>query len=180
VFLLFYTGALAAQTSSTPPLIQYPVKGYVVLNNNNRLMIRGLSYADSSHVLLYHPGTNQINGGYTFKDDIRTMTTQTVPIINLKLLKAERQSFLKGATTGGLLGFGIGALLGFITYTDADDLTDKENKDKRSTRAFLGGVVAGVPAGVVGGMAGGLFIKKRFAINGQKDKLTKTLDKLYP
>lgn len=170
----------AAQTdSTTPPLIQYPVKGYVVLNNDQRVLIRGLSYAGTDSVLLYQPGTNLLHGAYTFKDDIRTMPTITVPIASLKLLKAKRQSFLNGALTGGVIGFGVGALLGYLTYTDKYDLTDEENKDKRSSRAFLVGLAGSIPTGLVGGMAGGVFIKKHFPIRGQQEKLRKTLNRLY-
>lgn len=180
VLLMVAAMPVAAQTDSTsPPFIQYPVKGYVVLNNDQRVMIRGLSFAGTDSVLLYQPGTNQLNGAYTFKDDIRTMPTRVVPIADLKLLKANRQSFLNGALTGGVIGFGLGALLGYLTYNDKFDLTDEENKDKRSSRAFLTGLAGSVPTGLVGGMAGGVFIKKRFPIRGQQEKLRTTLNRLY-
>lgn len=172
--------AAAAQSAPppSPPLIQYPVKGYVLLSNNEKVVIRGLSYTDSSTVLLYSPGSNVLNGAYTFKDDIRTMQLRPTPVADIKMLRAKRQSFLKGATVGGLIGLGVGLLVGYATYQERFELTDDENKGKRATNALAWGIAGAVPAGIAGGLSGGLFIKKRFYINGRRDALEKTLKRV--
>ena len=173
--------ALNAQRpdSAAPRFIQYPVKGYVVLKNGNKINLRGLTYADSNQVVLYTPGSNMLNGGYTYKDDIRTMQPYTVAVADIELLKAQRQSFIKGAGIGALIGFGAGALLGFVTYQDDFYRTGEENDTRRSNRSLVGGIAGAIPTGLIGGFAGGLFVKKRFPIHGRKEQLRKTMDRLY-
>jgi hypothetical protein len=164
--------------SSADVNMQYPVKGYVIVKNE-RLKIAGFSYADSSHLLLFVPGSNVVNGVYTYKGDIRTMQRRTIAINDLQLFKVKRQSFVKGAGITGLAGFGIGYLAGSVSYNDDFSLTDDENERRKKNRQLVSSIAVSVPAALVGGLAGGIFIKKRFHVDGNSMQLQKAIAKIY-
>jgi len=158
--------------------IQYPVRGYVLLTNNTKIMIEGASFTNNSKVILFSPGNNMVNGAYTFKGDVRAMQKQLVDTSEIMLLKVKRGSFASGAAVGGAVGFGLGYLGGAISYEEDINDTDEEDREGRNLKGFLFGLGTAIPTALVGGFMGGIFIKKRFPINGNGELLKKTLLKM--
>lgn len=159
--------------------IQYPVQGYVLLVNGSKIGIEGISYLDSSNVVLFTPGPNVINGVYTYKGDIRTMKKTTVSINQIRLLKARRQGFIRGASVSGGAGFAVGFGAGYFTHLDYDKQHPDENGLDRNGWGFIGGVALGVPAALAGGLGGSIFTRKRFPIDGDALCFQKSLQRIF-
>lgn len=171
---------LTAQTDSSSILspIQYPVKGFVILNNREKIIIEGITILNSDSVILFTPGSNMINGAYTFKGDVRTMAQQRVAAPAIKLVRVKRQSFASGAAVGAVSGFVLGYLAGAVSYRDDLDDTEEENDDSRNARAVIFGFGTAIPTALAGGAVGGIFIKKRFRVHGDKHRLQSILNKV--
>jgi len=107
------------------------------------------------------------------------MYIQNISIANIKMIRNNNHALTKGGTAGIFIGFGLGYLLGYATYEDKFDLTDEENIEDRKSRGALFGFGGMVPTGIMGAFLGGIILRKRFIINGEKQKLTKALDKFY-
>lgn len=155
--------------------IQYGVKGFVVLNSRERIAFQGITVDKYNNVVLFLPGINMIDGAYTYKNDVRAMDKKVVPSLDIRRIKVRRQSFASGALVGGAVGFGLGYLGGIISYDYDYSQSDDENDSDKNVQGLVYGLGAAIPTALVGGFAGGIFIKKRFRINGDLEKLQTVL-----
>ena len=182
--ILFQSVFAFSQNLDTSHFIQYRFKGYILLNNDEKLKINGISFLNPDSVGLYSTRVEQLNTIMPKKiDSFRyrgtNMYIQNISIANIKMIRNNNHALTKGGTAGIFIGFGLGYLLGYATYEDKFDLTDVENIENRKSRGALFGFGGMVPAGITGAFLGGIILKKRFIINGEKQKLTQALDKFY-
>ena len=177
LLLLLLIQASAQADSVAFTYIQYGTKGFVVLNNREKVFFQGITVDKYSNVVLFLLGTNMVNGSYTYKNDVRAMNNRVISASAIRKIKIKRQSFASGALVGGAAGFGLGYLGGVLSFDYDYSQTDDENDSDRNARAFIYGVGAALPTALAGGFAGGIFIKKRFRINGDLKKLYVVLDK---
>ena len=171
---------LTAQTGSfVSSPIQYAVKGFVVLTDKKKIFLEGITFLNKDSVVLFSPGTNIIEGAFTYKGDVRGMLQQNISVSAIQRLKLKRQSFASGAMVGAGGGFMLGYLAGAVSYKDDFYETDEDNDQMRNARALIFGFASALPTGLAGGIVGGLFIKKRFRINGDQERLEKVLNKIH-
>ena len=179
VLLLFLLLQTSAQTDSVAVrYIQYKVKGFVALNNRERIYFDGVTVDKYNNVVLFQPGPNITNGSYAYKNDVSVMNKRIVPSSEIRKVKVKRQSFASGALVGGAAGFGLGYLGGLISYDYDFTQTDDENDSDKRVQGLVYGLGAAIPTALVGGFAGGIFIKKKFRINGELEKLQTVLHKV--
>jgi hypothetical protein len=172
-----FTNVLFGQQNNAPDsFIQYRFNGFIRLQNKEKVKLQGINYFDSNQIKIFTKRTHPLeeNGTirYTYKGDPRTMETQILPIENIKILKANRHSFLKGAGFGGSIGAGIGIKLANLAYK-----VDTNPRDGLAIASLP--FLFGIPLATIGAIGGVLFVERRFAIKGNQEKLQEALDKTY-
>jgi hypothetical protein len=149
------------------------LRGQMVLNTGEKIPFRTITYNHMDSIRLHREKLtrfSQIGGPSTYS---------TVPVAQIKLLRENNHALTKGGSFGAVLGFGLGYLAGYLSYEEKFNRTEEENKDRRKNRGTLFGLVGVVPGGIAGALVGGIVLKKRFYINGNKEKLKTTLYKLH-
>jgi hypothetical protein len=185
ITIIFFQSAFVfSQNLDNSHFIQYRFKGLVLLKNDEKLKINGISFLDPDSVGLYSTRVEQLNTIMpkkidSFKYRGTNMYLQNISIADIKMVRNNNHALTKGGTAGIFVGFGLGYLLGHATYEDKFDLTREENSEKRNNRGALFGLGGMVPTGITGAFLGGIILRKRFIINGEKQKLTKALEKFY-
>jgi uncharacterized membrane protein YfcA len=98
------------------------------------------------------------------------MNERAISIDNIQMIKVKRQSFWMGFAAGALAGYFGGYGVGYVTYK-AKGLDD-DDRDRRG-HSIVSGFVTAAPTSLLGGLIGALVIKKKFIINGNRNKMLK-------
>jgi hypothetical protein len=149
------------------------LRGQMVLNNQEKIPFRTITYTNADSIRLHQEKLTR------FSSMGASSHFRTVPVTDIKLLRENNHAFTKGASFGAIVGFGLGYLAGYLSYNDKFNITEEDNNDRQKNRGTLFGLGGIIPGGIAGALVGGIVLRKRFYINGSKDKLKTTLYKLH-
>ena len=183
VIFLLKSLIILSQVPDTSQFIQYRILGSVHLYNQQKFKVRGLTLRGDDSIVLYNKYNINKTGTLIKVNDVYkyqapAISGDIIAIESVKKFREIKHGFVKGASTGALIGFGIGYVFGYITYDEKFDVTSEDNDDDRKARAGLFGIGGTVTTGVLGGILGSIIIRKTFPINGKKENLMRALNKI--
>ena len=129
------------------------IKGTVHLISHNKISGKITNTNDSGLIVF--------TGGDT--------TYKYISATDIRFIRIKRRGLQKGLAYGAVIGGIVGYVVGNATYNDNSSYDD--DSSKQQLRSWAGAIVGVAPGAFVGGIIGGIFTKRRFKIEGDKEKL---------
>lgn len=92
---------------------------------------------------------------------------RAIRIDQIQTVRIKRNSFWLGFAAGAVIGYFGGYGAGYITYHGSEYNED----DSRRFRSIKSGLITAAPSSIAGGLIGAILIRKRFIIQGKKEKI---------
>ena len=131
-------------------------RAIIRLKDNSVLHVNQITTHNNDVMVEYDPKKVPLNPIYKIR------------VENIRDVRFKRGAFVKGMLAGAVIGAVIGAL--YLKSTDHY----RENGIRRSLYAVSGVITLGLTGGIIGSV----FIKKRFIINGDRDKMNNILRRM--
>lgn len=134
-------------------------------NSYTRAII-GLKDQSVLHVNQITTHNNEVQVEYD-QQKIPLNPIYNIPVENISYVKFKRGSFVKGMWVGALIAAAIGSLYSKST-----------NNETGSLRPMLYVVSGIITFGLTGGIIGSAFIKRKFIINGDRERMNKIIRRM--
>ncbi len=128
------------------------IRAIIGLKNHSVLHVNQITTHNNDVLVEYDPQKIPLNPIYN------------IQVENIRYVKFKRESFVKGMLAGTFIGAVIGSF--YLKFTD------EERSNFRRTLYVVSGIIT---FGLTGGIMGSAFIKKKFIINGDRDKMNKII-----